>query len=311
MASSLVDLDRWDLIFEKLLAKNPCRNGQVPMHIAAMTGQTEMFQKLSYSAMDKNPKDDIGRTPLHFAAKNGHLSICQLIISDEGKVPRNLDLIMLEFKGSRHKRFSLYPSMDKNPMDENGWTPFHLAAKHGHEEVCQLIMENIPEINPPGCNSKATPLHLAAWNGHLSICKMIIEKLPDKSVKHVNLKDGIDNTPLHLAAERGHFEVCQLIMHSMVDVPKGYGLRFPKSGPDRDNTPYFLAAFYGHKSVCNLLQWFPMYHPRLEKMKSHAESSDLFNCGNKYGGGEISEGIFVFNPTLEKLNKSLSFNFSH
>ena len=122
---------------------------------------------------------------------------------------------------------------------------------------------------------------------------MIIEKLPDKSVKHVNLKDGIDNTPLHLAAERGHFEVCQLIMHSMVDVPKGYGLRFPKAGPDRDNTPYFLALFYGHKSVCNLLQWFPMYHPRLEKMKSHAESQSLFNCGNKYGGGEISEGIFV------------------
>ena len=148
--------------------------------------------------------------------------------------------------------------------------------------------------------------YLAAWNGHHSICKTIIEKLPDKSVKHVNLKDGIDNTPLHLAAERGHFEVCQLIMHSMVDVPKGYGLRFPKAGPDRDNTPYFLALFYGHKSVCNLLQWFPMYHPRLEKMKSHAESQSLFNCGNKYGGGEISEGIFVFTPTLKKLTNSQS-----
>ena len=142
--------------------------------------------------------------------------------------------------------------------------------------------------------------YLAAWNGHHSICKMIIEKLPDKSVKHVNLKDGIDNTPLHLAAERGHFEVCELIMHSMVDVPKGYGMRpevGPKSGPDRDQTPYFLASFNGHKSVCNLLQWFPMYHPGLENMKSHAESMFVFNLGNKYGGGKISEGIFVFTRT--------------
>ena len=31
---------------------------------------------------ERNPKDNLGETPLHFAAQNGHLPVCQLIINN-------------------------------------------------------------------------------------------------------------------------------------------------------------------------------------------------------------------------------------
>ena len=38
---------------------------------------------------ERNPKDNLGETPLHFAAQNGHLSVCQLIINNI-KVSNNI-----------------------------------------------------------------------------------------------------------------------------------------------------------------------------------------------------------------------------
>ena len=50
-----------------------------------------------------NPANENGETPLHLAAKNGHLEICKLILDGLGKT--------------------------KNPVDKKGRTPLHHAAR--------------------------------------------------------------------------------------------------------------------------------------------------------------------------------------
>ena len=83
---------------------------------------------------------------------------------------------------------------DKNPIDQNGMTPFHYATESGLTNVCRLIIENIDNKNsaaPNGC----TPLHLAAKNGHLEIVKLIVETGVDKN----SLFDG--KTALDLVRE--------------------------------------------------------------------------------------------------------------
>ena len=86
------------------------------MHVAAMTGQTKVFQTMLEKADDKNPQDDNWDTPLHSAAEGGHYTICKLII-DAG----------IE---------------NKNPSNKNNETPLGLAKSNNHTKVVILFLDS-------------------------------------------------------------------------------------------------------------------------------------------------------------------------
>ena len=111
-------------------------------------------------------------TPLHMAAKKGHLEVCKLFIKK------------LE---------------NKNPGDCKGLTPLTCAVEKGQFEICQYIISNLDNKNP-GNKRGVTPLHLAAEKGHLRIFKYISKKLEDKSPRDVE-----GRTPFHYAASEGTF----------------------------------------------------------------------------------------------------------
>ena len=64
------------------------------------------------TALDKNPCNNTGRTPLHSAAQYGHLEICQLICEN---------------------------IVDLDPHTINGLTPISLANANGHLEIVACI----------------------------------------------------------------------------------------------------------------------------------------------------------------------------
>ena len=47
---------------------------------------------------------------------------------------------------------------DKNHIDDNSWSPLHLAAKRGHLEDCKIITAKITNKNPVD-NYGETPIH--------------------------------------------------------------------------------------------------------------------------------------------------------
>ena len=61
---------------------------------------------------------------------------------------------------------------DKNPKNDNGWTPLHSAASSGHFEICHLILESVKDKNPMN-DFGITPLDMADYNDHREICKLI------------------------------------------------------------------------------------------------------------------------------------------
>ena len=69
---------------------------------------------------DLNPYDDGGCTPFELAAGEGHLPVCEVMMS-----------LM----------------KDKNPKSKSKlmdwWTPLHSAALNGHLEVCNAIMNQV------------------------------------------------------------------------------------------------------------------------------------------------------------------------
>ena len=57
---------------------------------------------------------------------------------------------------------------DKNPKNNKGITPLHIAAITGNFAMCKMIIENVKDKNPRN-NNRITPLHFAVKNGHFSI----------------------------------------------------------------------------------------------------------------------------------------------
>ena len=53
-----------------------------PLHIAAGIGDTQLWKKISEKCDDKNPKNELGSTPLHFAAQKSHLEVCRLFLDN-------------------------------------------------------------------------------------------------------------------------------------------------------------------------------------------------------------------------------------
>ena len=193
-----------------------------PLHLAADRGQLGAYQLIMENVDNKNPINSItpemrwkymkrrvvyelgsyGITPLHLAAKNGHLSVCKLIIKNV--VDKNPAGGKMVTKSWMH------------PVWIDQWTPLHLAAYTGHFSVCKLIINNVVEKNP-GDQTGWTPLHSAAQNGHLTVCKLILNNIRASYVCNLYTKDKFGNTPLKLATQYQNEDIRTAILKFLSD----------------------------------------------------------------------------------------------
>ena len=191
-------------------------SGRTPLSYAAENGHEAIINSLlATGEVGVDSKDNSGQTPLSYAAGNGHKAIVELLLAT-GRVDINL-------KGG------------------SGQTPLSCAAKNGHESVTILLLA----IDKVDVNSKdnlgQTPLSYAAENGHIAIVKLLLAT----GEVDVDMRDGLYRTPLWYAARNGHEAVVKLLLATgKVDVDKKDGLY---------QTPLWNAARNGHEAVVKLL----------------------------------------------------------
>uniref|UniRef100_A0A8C3JC83 Ankyrin repeat domain 27 n=1 Tax=Calidris pygmaea TaxID=425635 RepID=A0A8C3JC83_9CHAR len=93
-----------------------------------------------------------------------------------------------------------------NVSNQDGFTPLHVAALHGHSELVSLLLKHGASISAKDAK-QAVPLHLACQKGHLQVVKCLM----DYNAKQ-NKKDIYGNTPLIYACLNGQYETTALLL---------------------------------------------------------------------------------------------------
>ena len=150
---------------------------QYPLHMVSKIGDVKLVQFILEN-VNSPMYDQHGRTPIHFAALNGHSEVVKIIIN-----------------------FTEIP----NVADLYGMTPIHLATKNGHANVVQVLTPcsswNLLDFNG------TTPIHVAAQLNRVEILKILVNW-----TEHVNATDHNGWSPMHEAVINGHTEIVKLLI---------------------------------------------------------------------------------------------------
>ena len=162
-------------------------------------------------------RDDLQRTPLHWACATGNLRLAKKLITR----PRG-------------------PRADISAIEIRSKTPLHIAAAHAdRDDLVQMLIDHFANIHLRS-DGGWTPLHNACEKGSLKVVRILVEAGADINAK---LLKGL--TPLHIAATEGNTDVVK------------YLLSQPKIKRDaRDSTgstPFLLAAQYHRRDILEIL----------------------------------------------------------
>jgi len=115
---------------------------------------------------DLNQGDDHGFSPLHWACKEGHIKIVELLMQRGARI---------------------------NATNRGDDTPLHLASAHGHRDIVIMLLQHKADVNFTNEHGN-TPLHYACFWGYSQIAEDLIKHGALVSIAN---KDGA--TPLDKA----------------------------------------------------------------------------------------------------------------
>ena len=169
--------------------------------------------------IDPRAKDELHRTPLHIAAKQGLHRVAQLLFNLSG---------------------------DIFAEDINGCTSLHYAAMNGHTKVAILLLKRGSIVDSKNVKG-TTPLHFAAIEGYRDMALLLLDHGADESCI---TNDG--DAPIQFATTHGHVAVVQALLCHGADVNSAGG------NQGRKQTPLHIAVRNKHEVLIrHLLRYNP------------------------------------------------------
>ncbi|XP_075067758.1 uncharacterized protein LOC142158058 [Mixophyes fleayi] len=252
----LVAADKGHTGIVKILLQNHVRvdvfdeHGKAALHLACENGHDKMADILLRHKAFVNTKTKLGLTPLHLCAQNGFNHLVKLLVeihqasTDAMSLTKRTPLHLAALNGQLDVCNSLLMmKADINAADIEGQTPLHVAAKNDHSEVVKLFLKHQPELVTSANMDGLTCAHIAASKGSVAVIKELL-KSNHSGVTTARSKTT-DSTPLHLAAAGGHAEVVKVLLETGASAADEDG---------EGMSAIHLAAKNGHINVLDALK---------------------------------------------------------
>eukprot|EP00754_Rhynchopus_humris_P010864 Rhum_TRINITY_DN14179_c9_g1::Rhum_TRINITY_DN14179_c9_g1_i1::g.72309::m.72309/K10380/ANK; ankyrin len=228
-------LCEWD----RSVVRQRSREGTTALHVAAENGWYKTVEVLcaadaNAAACGVDVLEEAGRdgapivdardgnkqTPLHRAAKAGHLKTVKVLLAQKALAHATEDL------------------------DREGRTPLHYAAMAGHAEIAGIVQPRDAKLFQAKDADGQAPLHHAAASGDLQTVELLLLAC---GVEACAMRDAYEQTPLHCAAREGHLPIVAALVRA--------GREDVRAWKDRSGkTPVDLAVDRGHSDVVRHLE---------------------------------------------------------
>ena len=128
---------------------------------------------------------------------------------------------------------------DPNHALTDGTTPLYIAAQIGHLEIVNALLQNKADPNHASTDG-TTPLYMAVQKGYLEIVNALLQNKADPN--HARTADG--TTPLYMAVQKGQLEVVKALLQQSAD---------PNYALTNGTAPLHIATFSGHLEMVTAL----------------------------------------------------------
>ncbi|KAK7074366.1 hypothetical protein SK128_009451 [Halocaridina rubra] len=217
-------------------------DGYTALHVAVAAEKDVVVQELvSFNKYKNenltdfiNAKNNIQKTPLHFAAHVGHVAILEILLDNGadmiskdkdgytalhvGIAAGKVEVIQELLKFGKRRKINLEEFL--NATNNIQKTPLHFAAHTGHTEILLKLLDagsNIIAEDEDGY----TPLHVAVAVGKVDAVQELLQfqkKRHGNLCDILNVSNNAQKTPLHFAARVGKVQIFDMLMVAGADI---------------------------------------------------------------------------------------------
>lgn len=246
-------------------------NGGTLLHSAVWGGSLEMIETLLNSGADASSRDDDDESPLHIAARLGHVDIATMLLKHRAVVD---DQSSLHLRAPIHYACEqtngemivllLEANADVSLRDRLARTPLHLLCNYagkpnsGESEADYQARRGVATDAAARLLDHGAPIEDTDVNGWLPLhaaCSSnlddVVARLLDRG-SNMTYADHRGWTPIHCAVAHGSNSSLRILLNAMIE--KGLPINEELSRVDvLDRFPMMLAAEFGQKEAARVL----------------------------------------------------------